>query len=172
MPNVRCPVCLITYDVSPEESGGKIQCRVCGQKMRVAAPPAGENKTVLVRWEEPEVEPARRRVDEPPARSRRDEEEDDRPHKRKRRRRDEDDYDDDDDRRMRYCRHCDRRVRPDVTSRMAQPWSMVCFIVGAVMVFFLLGIALIVIGAFLKQRVEHCPDCGDELHVGDVGFGG
>ena len=65
MPSVRCPVCLITYEVAPEESGGKIQCRVCGQKMRVAAPPAGENKTVLVRWEEPEDEPAPRRASEP-----------------------------------------------------------------------------------------------------------
>jgi hypothetical protein len=181
MPSVRCPVCLISYELAPEEAGGKIQCRVCGQKMRVAAPPAGENKTVMVRWEEPEAVPApppvrrqdRRPPDDPPpvrasrhADDDEDEDPDDRP-RRRRRRRHEEDYD---DRPGRYCRHCDRRVRPDVSSRMAQPWSLVCFIVGAVLVFFLLGIALIIIGALLKQRVEYCPDCGDELHVGDVGF--
>jgi hypothetical protein len=74
MPSVRCPVCLISYELAPEEAGGKIRCRVCGQKMRVAAPPAGENKTVLVRWEEPEAAPApppvrrpdRRPPDDPP----------------------------------------------------------------------------------------------------------
>lgn len=169
MPNIRCPVCLITYAVAPDPSGAKIQCRVCGQKMRVAPPPAGDNKTVLVRWEEPEAEPVRPPTVEPlPARARRDddEEEDDRPRRRKRRRRD------DDDRRTRYCHHCDRRVRPEVSRRMAQPWSLICIIVGAVMVFFVLGIALIIIGALLKQRVEICPDCGDELHVGEAEFGG
>lgn len=173
MPNIRCPVCLITYEVAPDPSGAKIQCRVCGQKMRVAPPPAGENKTVLVRWEEPEAEPVRRPADEPPpARTRRDDDEeaDDRPRRRKRRRRDEE-YDDD-DHRTRYCHHCDRRVRPEISRRMAQPWSLICIIVGAAMVFFVLGIALIIVGALLKQRVEKCPDCGDELHLGEVGIGG
>ena len=195
MPSVRCPVCLITYEVAPEESGGKIQCRVCGQKMRVAAPPAGENKTVLVRWEEPEDEPAPRRTAEPtrrgveepppvraarPAREERDaDDEGEEPPRRAKSRPRVDDDDEERPRRRshrkadtRYCRHCDRHVRPDYAMRMAQPAAIICLVVGVVLVFLLVGVALIVLGILMKQRVETCPDCGDELHVGDITFGG
>lgn len=44
VPNIRSPVCLITYEVAPDPSGAKIQCRVCGQKMRVAPPPPARTR--------------------------------------------------------------------------------------------------------------------------------
>jgi hypothetical protein len=77
------------------------------------------------------------------------------------------------------CPACGEGTNPATETRIANPWGWLC-LVGGVAAFLLslvalplivVSMALVGTGAFLRQTVVKCGECGHALRVGPTRFG-